>query len=96
LFIWEFVLDVTAVSRLTPDEKEMGILLLRPTADCRTKRARTANSALAKAPLVALVLRLKQKSRPPQQILKESARLFGPATVIGWHRELVRRKWTFQ
>ncbi len=23
-------------------------------------------------------------------------RLFKPATVIGWHRELVRRKWTFQ
>ena len=29
LFIWEFVLDVVAVSRLTKDEKDLEILLLR-------------------------------------------------------------------
>jgi putative transposase len=28
--------------------------------------------------------------------LAESVRLFKPDTLIGWHRELVRRKWTFK
>jgi transposase InsO family protein len=47
-------------------------------------------------PLIALVLRLKQKAHQSQQALAESLRLFKPATVIGWHRDIVRRKWTFQ
>jgi putative transposase len=28
--------------------------------------------------------------------LEDSLLLFKPATVLGWHRELVRRKWTFK
>ena len=47
-------------------------------------------------PLVALVWRLKHKARRSQQAPKESGRLFKPATVIGWHREIGRRKWTRQ
>lgn len=42
------------------------------------------------------VLRLKQKASHSRQALEDSVRLFRPATVIGWHRELVRRKWTFK
>jgi len=28
--------------------------------------------------------------------LSDSLRIFKPDTVIGWHRELVKRKWTYQ
>ena len=97
LFIWEFVVDVMAVSRLTDDEKELEILLLRQQLRIveRKQGRRPQIPRWQKVPLVALVLRLKRKTHHSQQILKDSVRLFKPATVIGWHRELVRRKWTF-
>jgi hypothetical protein len=44
-------------------------------------------------PLVAVAIRLKQKAHHSRQALEDSVRLFKPATVIGWHREIVRRKW---
>lgn len=47
-------------------------------------------------PLVALVIRLKTRAASGNQALLETVHLFKPATVIGWHRELVRFKWTFK
>ncbi len=97
LFIWEFVLDVSAVSRMTEDEKDIEILLLRQQMIIERKQERGPHiPRWQKVPLVALVLRLKQEAHHSQQALKESMRLFKPATVIGWHREIVRRKWTYQ
>lgn len=43
-----------------------------------------------------MAVRLKQKASHSRQVLEDSIRLFEPATVIGWHREAVRRKWTYQ
>ena len=45
---------------------------------------------------MALVLRLKQKTRHSRQALEDCVRLFKPATILDWHREIVRRKWTYQ
>jgi putative transposase len=47
-------------------------------------------------PLAALTVRLKDKASNARTALKESVRLFKPATVIGWHQAMVRRKWTFK
>ena len=98
LFVWEFLLDVLAVSRLTDDEKDLEILLLRQQLRIVERKQERGPQIprWQKVPLVALVLRLKQKAHQSHQALEESVRLFKPATVIGWHRELVRRKWTFQ
>ena len=46
--------------------------------------------------LVVLVMQLKRKVTNAQATLVESLRLFKPETVLGWHRELVRCKWTFK
>jgi transposase len=98
LFVWAFVLDVTAVSRLTDDEKDLELLLLRQQLRI-VERKQSRGPQIPrwqKVPLAALAMRLKQRAHPSQQALAESLRLFKPATVIGWHRELVRRKWTCQ
>jgi putative transposase len=47
-------------------------------------------------PLAALASRLQQVAHQKRTALADSVRLFQPATLIGWHRELVRRKWTYQ
>jgi hypothetical protein len=92
LFVWEFLLDVLAVSRLTDDEKDLEILLLRQQLRIVERKQERGPQIprWQKVPLVALVLRLKQKARQSHKALEESVRLFKPATVMGWHREMVR------
>ncbi|MEP7288120.1 MAG: integrase core domain-containing protein [Chloroflexota bacterium] len=41
-------------------------------------------------------VRIKNRARAGGQRFKDSLLLFKPATVLHWHRELVKRKWTFQ
>jgi len=40
-------------------------------------------------------MQIKKRARAGGQRLKDSLLLFKPATVLKWHRELVKRKWTF-
>jgi hypothetical protein len=63
LLVWEFVLDVIAVSRLTDDEKELEILVLRQQLRIVERKQERGPQIprWQKVPLVALVLRLKQK-----------------------------------
>ena len=98
LFVWDFVLDLAAVSRMTDDEKDLEILLLRQQLRIVERKQERGPQIprWQKVPLVALVLRLKQKASHSRQALEDSVRLFKPATVLGWHREIVRRKWTYQ
>jgi hypothetical protein len=46
--------------------------------------------------LAALAVRVKDKASNAREALAESVRLFNPDTLIGWHRAIVRRKWTFK
>jgi hypothetical protein len=39
---------------------------------------------------------MKDKASNAREALAEGVRLFKPDTVIGWHRAIVRRKWTFK
>jgi putative transposase len=98
LFIWEFVLDVAAVSRLTEGEKDLEILLLRQQLRIveRKQERGLQIPRWQKVPLAVAAVRLKQKASHSRQALEDSIRLFKPATVIGWHRAAVRRKWTYQ
>ncbi len=49
-----------------------------------------------KVPLVALAMQLKGKTTQAREKLEESVLLFKPDTVLGWHRAIVRWKWTFK
>jgi putative transposase len=71
--------------------------LAAATANCRAEtRTRTADPAVAESALAALTVRLKDKATNARTALKESMRLFKPDRGIGWHRAIVRRKWTFK
>jgi hypothetical protein len=98
LFIWESVLDVAAVCRLTEGERDLEILLLRQQLRIVERKQERGPQIprWQKVPLAVVAVRLKQKARHSRQALEDSIRLFKPATVIGWHREAVRRKWTYQ
>ncbi len=94
LFFWTFVMDIAAVSRLTTEAKDIEILLLRQQLRIVERKQQRGPQipCWQKVLIVMLAVRLEDK----REHLKESVRLFKPETVIGWHRELVRRKWTFK
>ncbi|MBN1450511.1 MAG: hypothetical protein JW963_05795, partial [Anaerolineales bacterium] len=98
LFLWSFVLDLAAVSRLAEDDKDLEIMLLRQQLRIvERKQPRGPHiPRWQKVPLVALAMRLKGKSPNARQKLAESILLFKPETVLDWHRALVRWKWTFK
>ena len=98
MFVWQFVLDLVAVLRMTDDEKDLEIMLLRQQLRIvERKQARGPQiPRWQKVPLAALAVRLKDKASNAREALAESMRLFKPETVIGWHRAAVRRKWTFK
>jgi len=98
LFVWAFVLDLAAVSRLTKDEKDLEIVLLRQQLRIvERKQARGPHlPRWQKVPLAALAMQLKDKAADTRARLEESLLLFKPETVVGWHRALVRWKWTFK
>lgn len=98
MFVWEFVLDLVAVMRMADDEKDIEIMLLRQQLRIATHQQQRGPQIprWQKVPLAVLAMRLKQKTRNAREVLAESVRLFKPETMIGWHRALVRRKWTFK
>jgi len=45
--------------------------------------------------LAVLTTKLKDVTQRPPSRLQDIIRIFQPETVLGWHRQLVRRKWTY-
>lgn len=93
-----FIFDVFASIRLAPDEKDLQIALLRQQLRVlkRKAKAKPRLSRPEKLMLVTLTTRLQIQTRHWHKRLREDILLIQPETVLKWHRELVRRKWTFQ
>ena len=53
-------------------------------------------SRIEKLTLAVLVSKLKTITNGSAAGLRDILRLFQPETVLKWHRELVRRKWTYR
>jgi putative transposase len=99
--LMQFVSTLTAMvrlGRLSDSEKDLEILVLRHQLDIlerKQKRRITPNRA-EKLFLAVLTARLKQAMNRPASQLRDVIRILQPETVLSWHRELVRRKWTFK
>jgi len=78
-------------------DKDVEILLLRYQLRMLQRRLdhKVRPSRGEKLVLAALVDTLKGLRRGTECAWDRSTLLFTPATILRWHRELVRRKWTF-
>ena len=103
MFFWtlsviaSWLLDILAITRLTDSEKDLELLILRHQVSIlerQVKRPRV--SRLEKLSLAVIANKLKQRAGHSRQQLTQSILIFKPETVLGWHRELVKRKWTFK
>jgi len=98
LCIVSLVLDVLSTAGLATEKKDLEIALLRQQLRVLERRvqAQVRCTRPEKVMLVALVNRVNQKHKAIQDCLRSWLLLIKPETVLKWHRELVRRKWTFQ
>ena len=90
------LLDLFALRRLSEREKDLEILILRHQLDI-LERKQTQPIKISKAEkltLSVLINRLKTMGNRSSGQLRNVLRIFQPETVLKWHRELVRRKWT--
>src|SRR5260370_10627498 len=53
-------------------------------------------SRVEKVLLALTAVRIRERTQEGRKRLNDTILLFKPATVLKWHRELVKRKWTFQ
>src|SRR3954471_17417353 len=93
-----FVVDLLAARRADDRDKDVQILVLRHQVRLLQRRQPrpprlTRGEKLTLAVLVAALARL---TAGPRHQLDQYVLLFKPETILKWHRELVRRKWTFR
>lgn len=90
----DLLIDLLVSRRLSAPEKDLQIALLRQQLRIveRHQKRGPQIPRWQKLPLAMLGQRLKNIC----DTWETSSLLFKPATLLRWHRELVRRKWTFK
>jgi putative transposase len=94
--VFSILLDLFNLRGLTDHEKDLEILILRHQLDIleRKQTSPIKASKAEKLTLAVLTDKLKIMSSRSASQLRNVVRIFQPETVLKWHRELVRRKWT--
>jgi putative transposase len=99
--IWQVVstlVELIRLGRRSESAKDLEILLLRrQLAIYERRQARAPHlSRGEKLTLVVLAIKLKAKTGRTVKSMGDVIRMVKPATLFGWHRALVRRKWTYR
>src|SRR5690349_17067317 len=92
------VLDLVTARRRDDRAKDLEIALLRQQL-LLLQRQQTRPPRLSRwdrAVLAAVAHRLSSLARTARRPWQQSLLLVTPATVLRWHRQLVRRTWTFR
>ncbi len=92
-----FLLDLSTVARRSDRDKDIEILLLRQQLRIlQRKQSHSPHiSRWEKLTLLVLAGKLTTLTNSARMRLGQVIFLFKPETLLKWHRELVRRTWTF-
>lgn len=95
---FSILLQLLLLSRQTDRIKDLQILLLRHQLDIAQLKfdKPLRPSRTEKFLLALLTVKFKQMTRLPVNKLQDVILIFQPTTVLQWHREMVRRKWTYR
>jgi putative transposase len=96
--VFSTLLTLIRISVNSDPEKDLEILILRQQLNIlQRKHDHTIKpDCVEKLILSVLAARLKLISGQSTTRLRRIIRIFQPETVLRWHRELVRRKWTYE
>jgi transposase len=91
------ILSIINITRLSNQEKDLEILILRQQLSIlqRKHNSPIKPNRVEKITLAVLTARLKRITHRSANQLRNVIRIFQPETILRWHRELVRRKWTY-
>ncbi len=89
--------DSFRFSRLAPNDKTLELLLLRQQILIlrRHQKRGPTITRTEKLMLLTLIEQLRPIIELPKTQLEQLILIFEPDTLLRWHRELVKRKWTF-
>ena len=95
--LFTLLLALMSSRRRSDQEKDLEILILQHQLNILARKQKTPIKATRaeKLTMAVLTATLKTRTRQPAHQLGNLIRLFQPETVLKWHRELVRRKWTY-
>ena len=98
LHLGTLLVDLLTATRRTDRDNDLEILLLRHQLRLlqRERPRPPCLSRWEKLTLAVLTAKLRRLTASPRIRLERAVLLFKPDTVLGWHRELVRRKWITQ
>ena len=95
--IGSWLLDPLALLSRSDHDKDLELLILRHQIGILSRNVkRPKASRMEKLSLALLTHRLQERSNTSYRQLRRALLIFTPRTVLGWHKELVRRKWTFK
>ena len=96
-YIFSTILSIINITRLSNQEKDLEILILRQQLSIlqRKHNSPIKPNRVEKITLAVLTSRLKRITHRSANQLRNVIRIFQPETILRWHRELVRRKWTY-
>ncbi len=95
---FSLLLDLIWLHRRAEQDKDIELLLLRQQL-CMLQRQQPRVPRLSrwqKLTLLVLVRKLRAMTTSARGRLSQIVLLFRPDTLLKWHRELVRRKWTLK
>ena len=94
--IFSMLLEFMGIGRLSEREKDIEIMILCHQLDILERKQKTPikPNRAEKMTLAVLTNKLKQISNRSTHQLRDAVRIFQPATVLKWHRQLVKGKWT--
>jgi hypothetical protein len=94
--ILTYFLDIFTIMGVINSDKDLEILILRQQVRILQRKVKTPPriSDSERMILATLTNKFRQSSKDARQHLHQLLLIFKPDTVLGWHRELVCRKWT--
>ncbi|HEX3051300.1 MAG TPA: integrase core domain-containing protein [Aggregatilineaceae bacterium] len=99
--VWQVVstlIELIRLGRRSESDKDFEILLLRRQLAIYERRQEQAPHLSRGEKLMLIVMGTKLKAQTGRTIkaMGEVIRIVKPTTLFGWHKQLVRRKWTYR
>jgi len=98
MHILTFFLDLFTIMGITDSNRDLEIIILRHQVHILQRKVKTHPriSDSERMIMATLTNKFRRSSKDARQHLYQVLLIYKPDTVLAWHRNLVRRKWSFK